>query len=73
MLDSQFRCVMCGEVFDKVWSDEEAAAECVQHFGHLEPAEIAVVCDECFQRIHPENHLREAEEAMAETIRQRQP
>ena len=49
-----FTCESCGDVFDKVWSDEEAAAEAEGLFPGInvsDPAETAVVCDGCYQHI----------------------
>lgn len=42
-----FRCDMCGGVFPTEWSDEDAQAECEQHFPGYE-GETSVVCDDCF-------------------------
>jgi hypothetical protein len=49
-----FTCESCGGTFDKVWSDEEAAAEAEENFPGLDvsdPAEAGVVCDDCYRHI----------------------
>ena len=49
-----FTCDNCGDVFDKVWSDEEAAAEAEELFPGIDvtdPAETGIVCDDCYQHI----------------------
>ena len=49
-----FICDNCGDVFDKVWSDEEAAAEAEELFPGIDvsnPAETGIVCDGCYQHI----------------------
>lgn len=41
-----FRCAMCGGIFRKGWSEEEAVAEAIaQGFVNV-PLEI--VCDDCY-------------------------
>lgn len=47
----QYRCAQCGKVFDKGWSDEEAAAELGRTFPGFEIEDCAVVCDDCFKEI----------------------
>jgi hypothetical protein len=49
--DNQFTCAVCGETFDKAWSDEEAEAEAAELWTPDElAAGISVICDDCFQR-----------------------
>lgn len=48
---NQYRCEMCEGVFNKGWSDEEAAAELGEKFpGHAQE-DCAVVCDDCFKKM----------------------
>jgi len=44
-----FTCGLCGGVFDKGWSDEEAEAEKQEHWPRAVAHEevFAVVCDDC--------------------------
>lgn len=47
-----FTCASCGDVFAKVWSDEEAAAEAEELFPGIDVGtETGIVCDGCFQHI----------------------
>lgn len=49
---NQYRCAQCRGVFEKGWSDEEAAAEADDNFPGLmtaDPGERAVVCDDCYK------------------------
>ena len=46
---------MCGGVFEKAWTDEEALAESKSNFGEIPQEERAVVCDDCFNKMHPTN------------------
>jgi hypothetical protein len=56
----EYRCDACGWIFDKGWSDEEAAAEArkLHPGGHGNPnimdapaEERGVVCDDCFRML----------------------
>lgn len=49
--DKTFQCVMCGETFQKGWSDEEAMKEYEQNYGAHIGEEMDVVCDECHDAI----------------------
>ncbi len=47
-----FTCEMCGETFEKAWSDEEAAEEYRKLFGREPDVENdAPVCDDCYMKI----------------------
>ncbi len=50
---NEFRCAMCKYVFDKAWSDEEAASEAAVYFPNVPLEETELVCDDCWQTIHP--------------------
>lgn len=52
-------CAQCQKVFQSSWSDEEAKKEAEEIFGkHPDDwnDEQVVICDDCFQRMHPLNH-----------------
>jgi rubredoxin len=49
MNENQYRCDNCGGVFDKGWSDEEAAAE--RDAAGFVDVDCAVVCDDCYVAI----------------------
>ena len=46
----QYTCAACGRTFESGWSHEEAMAESKALFGKFQPDELAVICDDCFQR-----------------------
>lgn len=48
-----FKCARCGLEFKSSWSDEEATAESEMYFGKIAEEDKAVVCDPCYQIIHP--------------------
>lgn len=54
MSDDIYTCTMCGGVFEKAWSDEEAVAEAKRYFGEIPEEKRAIICDSCFNKIHPE-------------------
>lgn len=49
---------MCGNVYQKGWTAEEAEKECVENFGEnmAHGDDEATVCDDCYQKIKPEEH-----------------
>lgn len=57
---------MCGEIYEKDWTDEESKQEAAELFGK-HPDEWrdgqSLVCDDCFQAIHPKDHPDELEQA----------
>ena len=46
---NQYRCDCCGMIYEKGWTDEEAAAETKEVFGVEHGDDDAVVCDTCFK------------------------
>jgi len=56
MKKNEFECAKCGGVFEKARSDEEAKKEAEGFFGKNPNDwndEVVVVCDDCFNEIHP--------------------
>lgn len=53
MEDNTYICAMCKGEFVKGWTDEEAENEGKRFFGEIPESEKAVVCDDCFNKIHP--------------------
>lgn len=50
----QFKCSMCGGIFKKGWSDEEARQERDLIFGvGYSDKDCKLICDDCFQKIKP--------------------
>jgi len=47
--DGSYRCEMCGGVFKKARSDEEAEQERSSVFGQPRQADDAVVCADCYK------------------------
>jgi hypothetical protein len=46
----EYTCALCGETFEKGWSDEEAHAETREKFLGFDPEkDCAVICDDCYQ------------------------
>ena len=46
----RFQCAVCGGLFDKDWSDEEAIAEYKARFGD-EPMAETPLCDDCYRKV----------------------
>jgi hypothetical protein len=49
---NEYRCEACNTVYTKAVTDEEALAESAVLFGICRPEELAVICDDCFNRIN---------------------
>ncbi|MCJ7776863.1 MAG: hypothetical protein MUP16_00895 [Sedimentisphaerales bacterium] len=49
----KYKCAMCGEIFEKGWSDKEALNESIQYFGEISTEDMVIVCDDCFNKINP--------------------
>lgn len=48
---NEYRCCICGEIFEKGWTDEEAMDEMEKNFGVREkPTEDNLACDDCYQQ-----------------------
>ena len=52
-MSDTFTCEMCGNTFEKGWTDEEAQDEARQIFGEIPPEEQALTCDDCWRRFLP--------------------
>lgn len=50
----EFRCAICGGVFTKGWSEEEAIAEMKRDFPNFDLEQCDVVCDDCYRDIMEE-------------------
>jgi rubredoxin len=47
-----YRCAVCGEVFDKGWSNEEAEAERALMYGDAVPVEeCSTLCEDCYMKL----------------------
>lgn len=45
----QYQCAVCGGVFNKTWSDDEAAAELSETFPGYASDDCGIVCDDCYK------------------------
>lgn len=52
----EFTCAMCGGTFDCGWSEEEALAELQAVWGDVPPDHCDQVCDECWEKVKPQNN-----------------
>ena len=46
-----YKCAVCGGVFEKGLTEEEAQAELKENFGDIPVSECDIVCDDCYQEI----------------------
>ena len=57
-----YACARCGQTFGKTRTDDECRAEMESHFGFVPEEDIAIICDDCFQAIHPSKNPDVVEE-----------
>ena len=57
MKDNEYKCQLCGGIFEKVWSNEEAENEMKELWGELKEEERVVICDDCFKMVYPSKNL----------------
>lgn len=67
--ENEYRCAQCRMVYEKQWSDEESEAEASEIFGDIEGwrDHAVVICDDCFNQIHPLDNPNAVKKAIEET------
>ncbi len=49
----EFKCAICGNIYKKEWSDEEAEAELKENWGeNASIDESDIVCDDCYKNLY---------------------
>ena len=70
VLGQMVTCARCGKLEPLVTPHEEMLAEVQQYWGKNIPlSELAIVCDDCWNFMHPEKHPHMVEEDVAEYLR----
>lgn len=68
-MNHQYTCAYCGDINTSERSDEEAKFEAEQIFGSA-PDEwnggYAVICDDCYQKMHPTKYPDLVEQVKSE-------
>jgi len=54
MKEREFKCELCGGVFEKEWSDEEAKEEYERNFKEYKNEPTAIICDDCYRIVMKE-------------------
>lgn len=65
-IGEEYVCAMCGKTYEKGVPDSEAMAEANEYWPTLKQEEAAIVCDDCYQGIKPEEHPAEYAESLLE-------
>jgi hypothetical protein len=47
MRTNEYRCMRCGNVYEKLWSDEEALAELNEKYPGFTAEDAQILCDDC--------------------------
>jgi hypothetical protein len=54
MKPNEYKCPICGNIYEKGWDDELAIKEFIETFGPLACLTAhAVICDDCYRKIIP--------------------
>lgn len=61
---NEYRCAMCGHIYTKAITDEEAMAETQAHWPGVTQEDCAVLCDDCYQKVCPDSHPQEYQESL---------
>ena len=48
---NEYRCAICGNVYEKGQSEEEAHAELESNFPDVSVEDCDVVCDDCYKKM----------------------
>lgn len=56
MKKNEYQCSLCHGIFVKGKSDKEAMEEYNFYFPFSTADERCIVCDDCFNKIHPKDH-----------------
>jgi hypothetical protein len=60
MNNDEFTCWLCGEVYSKLWSDEEAKEEYENVFeSEFDEENTSIVCDDCYKKMMNEYPVEE--------------
>jgi hypothetical protein len=58
-MNTTYICSCCKQTFAKMCSDEEAWAEKKKYWPGGSEEEYEIVCEDCWQLVHPTKHLPE--------------
>lgn len=64
MQPNEYKCAICGNVYTKAITDEEAMAETQSHWPGVAQEDCAVLCDDCYQKVQPDEHPQEYQESL---------
>ena len=65
-IGEEYVCAMCGGMFQKGVPDSEAMAEANGYWPELKQEDAAIICDDCYQGIKPEEYPVEYAESLLE-------
>ena len=49
MKENEYKCSMCGNIYTKGWTEEEARSE--QKENGFENLECDIICDDCYNKL----------------------
>jgi len=71
MMSKEFICAMCNGEFVGTSTEKDALKEMESYFGEVPEKYRVIICDECFNKIHPKDHPVEVAEAKKKLLEMR--
>lgn len=53
--NTEYYCALCGNIYTKEWSDEEAMEETHTYWPGVDMEQCGIMCDDCWQKIRPDH------------------
>lgn len=66
--NNEFKCSICGGIFEKKWIDKEAINELHNNFGKYKIADCDIVCDDCYKQMNNDYLFKIFNEEQNKTI-----
>jgi hypothetical protein len=65
---NEYKCEMCNNIYEFGRSDEEAKKEAGEIWGEemVAHGDMAIICDDCFQKMNPKAHPLKVEKTKTE-------
>ncbi|MEK6882893.1 MAG: hypothetical protein AABY22_24935 [Nanoarchaeota archaeon] len=57
MKKNEFKCDKCEKIYQYGWTKKEALKEMRELWGEILEKNRVLICDDCWQEIHPEKNL----------------
>jgi len=62
MKDNEYKCAVCGGIFEMELTEEEAEEQLKREFGNINKKFCDIVCDDCFQEMNKQYSVEQFKE-----------